>query len=544
MFLFGPDIRQRLRRHIAQSAGANGLAGTILARAEAMLGEGAIASTYEVGRPVLLPTTRRFADRTQHLVVAWLLTGEARFARHMVDDLMAAINLPDWNRRHFLDVAEMVSVVTMARQWIGAFLSAEQKNAVDTAIVDLGLIPGDESLRGGSEWTRKAGNWNIVCNSALILAAVALRDRFPQICGTVLAHAQASLALGMQAVGPSGEWFEGLTYWSLAAHHAALAQMAVDQAGYGLENPALFHPILDGGTFVAASVAPSGLAANFGDALTVPELCPMQGWLSTRSGRRLPKELVGAHPFALIWGADSVPEAVPQAVFMGNHLAVLRQSAAQAWLAVSVGTADHSHAHHDLGSFIWETGGVRFVVDPGRLDYAVTGYFSSDRFGHFGATTAAHNLPVFDAASRLEWRAKVEHCRETAAAIEMVVRGASPAGTSGFVRRFQLLADGALLIEDRISPVQTVDRLMPREWQFHTDARVETGDDGLFLHKMGRRVQVLALAPDRVLWELQPLDSKSLGLVDAGALTRVSFRLPDTSTSPAAVVQFHASDPD
>jgi hypothetical protein len=544
MFLFGPEIRQQLRSRIARSAAAKEMAEAILARSRAMLDEDGISMQYESGRRVLLPTTRRFADRTQHLVVAWVLTGEARFASHVVDDLMAVTAFSDWNRTHFLDVAEMVSAVAMARQWTAPFLSNEQKSSVNRAIIEKGIVPAEQSLRGGSEWTIDAGNWNIVCNSALILASLTMLEIAPKLCGEVLKRAQSSLIVGMNAVGPSGEWFEGLTYWAYAAQHAALAQIAVDQSGYVLENPILFDPVLRGASFAAASVGPSGLAANFGDNLARPELCPMQAWLSVRNGRKLPGALAGTHPFELIWAGEDVPDPVPPRAFVGENLVAVRVQETSAWLAVSVGTADHAHAHHDLGSFVWETGGARFVVDPGRLNYALKGYFSAERFGHLGASAAAHNLPVFEPASMLGWRADVEYCHDTDDGLDLTIRSASPSGGPVNIRRFRLLNDGGLVLEDWISPDANLDGQKLRAWQFHTDAEVEIDDDKLLLRKSGRAVVVSALAAGRGAWEVRQINSKSLRLVDAGALTCVSFKLPEGRADTVTVVRFQTVERD
>jgi Heparinase II/III-like protein len=538
MFLFGPEIRQQLRLRVAQSAAAREMAAAILARSATMLGEDGISLQYELGRQVLLPTTRRFADRVQYLIVAWLLTGEARFAKRVVEDLMVVAGFPDWNRTHFLDVAEMVSAVAMARQWTAPILSSEQISSVDRAIVEKGLVPAEESLRGGSEWTTTAGNWNIVCNSALILAALTMLETNPEISGKVLQRAQASLSVGMNAVSPSGEWFEGLTYWSYAAHHAALAQIAVDQSGYSLTNTALFHPILDGGAFAAASVAPSGLGANFGDTLSRPEHCPMQAWLSARNGRKLPEPMADDHPFELIWGREDLPNPALPKAFVGMRLVTLRLQKQLAWLAVSVGSADHAHAHHDLGSFIWETGGVRFVVDPGRLDYALKGYFSAGRFGNVGASSAAHNLPVVDPASMLGWRADVKNCADTDQGIDLTIRSAAPTGSPVITRRFQLLNDGALQLDDWISADPRAGGQKPWRWQFHTDAHVEKDGDYLLLRKLGQNVKVSAVAAGRGPWDVHALDNKSLGLVDAGNLMCAAFDLPEGAAGTAAVVRF------
>ena len=166
------------------------------------------------------------------------------------------------------------------------------------------------------------------------------------------------------------------------------------------------------------------------------------------------------------------------------HLAALR-GAGQGWLAVSVGTADHAHAHHDLGSFLWETDGVRFVIDPGRLDYARKGYFKAERFADFGASAAAHNLPVFEPVSMRGWRTDIVTPSDADPESELVIRSTAPQGGAEVIRHFRL-TDGVLRIEDRIRQGQE----KPLRWQFHTDAQVEREGDHLLLRKMGRTVRV------------------------------------------------------
>ena len=299
-----------------------------------------------------------------------------------------------------------------------------------------------------------------------------------------------------------------------------------------LQDPQLFDPILQGAVFAAASVGPSGLAANFGDNLSVPEICPMQAWISARHGRQLPAELAGQHPFDLVWGRQETTRTAPPNLFLGNHLVTLR-GAGQGWLAVSAGTADHAHAHHDLGSFLWETDGVRFVTDPGRLDYARKGYFKAERFEDFGASAAAHNLPVFEPVSMKGWRADIVPRSHADQAGEVVIRSTAPQGEAEVSRHF-ILTDGALRIEDRILR----GREKPLRWQFHTDAQVERDGKCLLLRKMAQTVRVSVEMPYSGQWVLTPLDAAALGLVEGTTATSVSFELGEFWDDHRVAVRF------
>jgi hypothetical protein len=109
-----------------------------LARSQFILAEGAISLQFELGRRVLPPTTRRFADRSQHLILAWALMGAPQFARRIVDDLIAVTAFPDWNRARFLDVAEMATAVATVRQWKTPLMSSERKSSVDRSVIEKG----------------------------------------------------------------------------------------------------------------------------------------------------------------------------------------------------------------------------------------------------------------------------------------------------------------------------------------------------------------------------------------------------------------------
>jgi hypothetical protein len=65
--------------------------------------------------------------------------------------------------------------------------------------------------------------------------------------------------------------------------------------------------------------------------------------------------------------------------FRGNaELAIFRSSWGEKamYLGFKAGTNDQSHGHLDLGSFILESGGVRFAMDLGKDDYALAKYHS------------------------------------------------------------------------------------------------------------------------------------------------------------------------
>ena len=66
------------------------------------------------------------------------------------------------------------------------------------------------------------------------------------------------------------------------------------------------------------------------------------------------------------------------------------------YLAIKGGLCNVSHGHMDVGSFVFESGGVRWVEDLGADEYNLPGYFSPDeeRWKFFRLNNLSHNTLV------------------------------------------------------------------------------------------------------------------------------------------------------
>ena len=127
----------------------------------------------------------------------------------------------------------MMAAVALGRDWLRETMTSSQLQIIDTAIVNHGLVPALESLRGGSAWTRADNNWNIVCCGGAIVAAVALRSTQTELCSTVIELASQAISRGLSSYAPDGGWPEGPSYWAYATRYAALAIAALEGSGTG-----------------------------------------------------------------------------------------------------------------------------------------------------------------------------------------------------------------------------------------------------------------------------------------------------------------------
>jgi len=87
-------------------------------------------------------------------------------------------------------------------------------------MVTKGLQPALEVYRQKGWWSQARHNWNQVCNGGIGIAALALLDELPDLCGEVLNHAVYSIQLPMQEFAPDGAWGEGPGYWNYATSTA------------------------------------------------------------------------------------------------------------------------------------------------------------------------------------------------------------------------------------------------------------------------------------------------------------------------------------
>ncbi|MCU0875214.1 MAG: hypothetical protein MUE50_23020, partial [Pirellulaceae bacterium] len=90
----------------------------------------------------LLATSRRVLDRVATLALLHRIDGDRRWVERTWRELETAAKFQDWNPRHFLDTAEMTAAFAIGYDWLYDQWTADQRQVLHTAIVELGLQPG------------------------------------------------------------------------------------------------------------------------------------------------------------------------------------------------------------------------------------------------------------------------------------------------------------------------------------------------------------------------------------------------------------------
>lgn len=498
----------------------------------------------EDGREVILPTSRKLFDRISMLAVADCLVGGSAFRRRAIRELLNAAAFADWNPSHFLDTAEMTTGMALGLCWTRPLLTGAEHDTIVAAIIDKGLAAGLADAAAGARWMTACNNWNIVCCTGMIAGAAAMAGTDKALSQDVLTCFGPALRHGLSAFGSDGGYAEGPDYWEYAVRYAVLAQILLADLGHGTDVPAALARTWRYGRDLTG---PSGRVFNFGDATERPRRAPVLGWLASIAADPAAMAWQHAapgdpHPFDLLWCAPETerpPDDTPSA-YEPAGLAVLRNDTS--WLALKGGRNDVNHAHLDLGTFVLEIAGRRFVSELGRENYALPGYFDPERrFGYFRTQTGAHSTLLIDGAPQ-----------SVTASARLL-----GAGQDGG-RRFAAYAigDGGWPVDwrrgavlDGAGTVFVVDELKQEDaaspagiWQVYSEAAAVLDGPYAQLTIDDAVVAAEILAPGGLVWSFESARSP-VGESSNAAFGRLFFTVPAAEGMQSVVVRFTSGRP-
>ncbi len=369
----------------------------------------------------LLHESRRALDTVLHTAMAWKLTGDRRHVDRCVVELDAACGLPDWHPPHFLDTAEMATAVAIGLDWLHDELDPDQRARYRQALLDKAIRPARESVEQNAPWTRVRNNWSQVCATGIGMAIVASAVEPKDLDDPLLAECRRIIEASTRFYEPDGCYPEGPSYWDYGTSYQVLGLILLHTL-HG-EAP-LPDALLRGPSFMAHARGPSGTLFNFADAPPRRDrVVAARGWLAARcddpaivadlrdqlESLAPALEIEGTNdrffPLHLLWlpGPPNAAAVLPlAAAFRGEQpMAAFRTSWRDPdalFLAVKGGTPGASHGHMDVGSFVVEWGGRRWIHDLGSDDYNLPGYFSRERWTYFRVNSRSHNVPMIDGA--------------------------------------------------------------------------------------------------------------------------------------------------
>ncbi len=382
----------------------------------------------------LLSASRACVDRAYTLGLAWRLTGKEAYAKKLTENLIAVCDFKDWSPGHFLDTAEMTHGVAIGYDWLFDYFDDQTRQKIRKGLIEKGVKVGrdayrykkppgktnepEASRRPPNWWATAEMNWNQVCNSGLLIGALAVAETDPEYAKEMIPIAVKNLPIAMKEYGPDGAWKEGPGYWGYATRYTVYGLAALDSAlgtDFGLSQIEGFSKA---GFFPIYTTGPNGLLFNYADAGERSKLknIPSLFWLAKKFNEPLlaqtERDIISSRPAMaqdMIWYTrpDDV-EAKPlglDKLFRGPvEVAVFRSSwddPNAIFVAVKAGFNQVNHAHLDLGSFEMDALGVRWARDLGSDNYDLPGYWerytqTGRRWTYYRLGSLSHNVPLIN----------------------------------------------------------------------------------------------------------------------------------------------------
>ncbi len=415
------DDFARLREEIKTNTQKEIWAHGVIAAADNLATKPALI--YELRDGVrLLGVSRDMLSRMYACGMAYQLTGEQKYADIGWRELEAVCSFNDWHPSHALDTGEMASAVAVGYDWLYHGLSEQQRAFVEdgfyrNAFYDYNILyttsKGAMSILGVQD-----SNWVCAINGGAIMAAIAMMDVYPEVSEKILGCAVTTYSQILYRFAPEGAWYEGAGYWEYVFQYTAKAIDCLNNVfgtAMGLDGA---QGMSTAAEFEVYSQSPIGVYA-YGDTIrNIKTWVPEMIWLVDYYGK---KELV---PFmvdraqmtdsedmalSLLWtdvnyttGDTNVGFSLDK-YYESMATITLRDcwdKKEQTFVGIHAGPTSTDHHHLDGGSFVFESMGVQWAIDPGNQGYNKEGYWDvaegGGRWKVFANRAEAHNTVVIN----------------------------------------------------------------------------------------------------------------------------------------------------
>lgn len=482
----------------------------------------------------ILWTSRAYVNRLGTLALAYRIYGERKYLDAANEALLWVCNYPDWDPSHYLDTAEMATAVAIAYDWLYDTLPVSTKELVKKCLYERAIVRVlREYEKGGSgSWAKRETNWNVVCNTGMVIAALGIAEDYPEETAVILDNAAKYMPNCLKHFAPDGVCYEGPAYWQYTASYLALYLKAVADNDNGKGDIAQLPGLERTALYQKRTLTPSGRLFNFGNAGADAQNSPafflfsrmysqpeVAEWYREKLKLTLQDNLLLHQLFflSLPWFDNASPEKAEKMpaleiyhntindiiVFNGN-----RKKKGSLFLIAKGGEPRQAHQHLDGGTFIVESNGVCWTEDLGSDDYSLPGFWDGrpdgQRWKYFRNNNLSHNtLSIDHKIQYANGEAFVceEHpeAKQPSAKLDMTTLYKDQA--SSVFRTFKLLNDYTIEITDE------VELLSPQSiisWISSTKAQVEVEGNRVHLTRDGKHFYMEIIAPVGAVFKTYP----------------------------------------
>lgn len=384
-----------------------------------------------------LEVSRTVVRRMLTLGYLWRVTGQAAYADRAVRELETVCAFPDWRTSQFLDVAEMSFAVALGCNWLYDYITPELRAVAAKACHDKAVVPGQDSLLT-NWWRWSKTNWNGVCYGAMGMTSMVFFEEYGATARSYLADAYNKMPYGFTNFTPDGVYVEGSGYWDYSADYISWFISSGNNFlgdDFGLTD---IDGLLEMGTFPLYITGAQG-PFNYGDnknervgsasiywfANEYMNVDASMAWLLDRYEDisvadmvrySLSEEQAGQVALANLLDRGRYGDAaaeLPLAVHLrsdeNQELAVFRSAyfdSSATYAAIKAGYNYTNHGDLDIGTFVYDYGGVRWAEDLGPTYYSTDDYFlgivGGGRWKTYAKRAEGQNTLVFNPSSLIE----------------------------------------------------------------------------------------------------------------------------------------------
>jgi hypothetical protein len=509
----------------------------------------------------MLDQSRIAVERITQHAMAYRMTGDKKYSNRAIKEMLAAAGFSDWNPGHFLDIGEMLAAMGIGYDWLFDAMTAQQRQTIRRAIMDKGIKIAIRQQNIKTQlWMTGESNWTEVVNSGLIVAALAIADEEPDAIAVINRGIEAFRRTA-QIYAPDGATHEGPLYWHYGLTYHALANRALLTA--------TGKPLLDNqaysktGNFPIYLQGTTGAWFNFADGRSTFYLSPAMFELSRYYNkpfyawwtRQQLDTLIGTKfraynteyrffPFFIAWydSRGSGGDAPLDMKFGGNvQLVAMRGSwtdGRASFVGAKGGDNSLSHAHQDVGSFVFDTLGHRFATDLGPDNYNLAGYWDNKEGGKrwdiFRLSSTSHNTITIGNNNQRVFGLNVITRSNFTSKDPFAIFDMSKAyaGQAAEIKRgIKLMGRASLLVQDEINRANNKIR-----WTMMTAANIRNNGNIAVLTISGSEVTAKILSPGNAKFIVLTADPNRPGQDHNVGVKRLAIDLPAGSPRIAVLL--------
>jgi hypothetical protein len=441
--------------------------------------------------------------------------------------MLAVSAFTDWNPSHFLDVAEMTMAVAIGYDWLFEKLSEESRAKIKDAIINKGLNPS--LLPQNSGWANGSNNWNQVCNAGMVFGALAIFEDDRDLAKKIIDRAVLSTALPMNEYNPDGAYPEGYGYWGYGTSFHVMFLSAMEKAFGDFYDPPQSEGFLKTASYLEHMTGPTGVPFNYSDCGSGANTNVAMFWFAKRlndptvlwsekyflENKTLPSDRF--MPSLMIWSAGLSTKTISEPaakIWVGqghNPVALMRTSWSDKnaiFIGYKAGSPYVNHGHMDVGSFVMDALGIRWVMDFGSQDYnslesAGVDLWNrsqnSERWQVFRYNNRAHStLTVNDQLQIVKGTAEIDSWSDNPAMMNAIsdISGVYSGQLKKAVRGIAIVNNKFVMVRDEI---ETTGSPAVIRWNLLTSATVEGyGSNSALLSKSGKKLYIRVKEPQNV----------------------------------------------